>query len=175
MSWQCTEGPYGRYPGEDGYEEDLERYAYERVNNTIRTGSSEESNIVRHIKKASRNYKVPWICNALGLAEYMGTFYACRLPRCYRTFTVNELTKVVEVEGKKNLYILDNGMESVEVSRDDSSEGYNAITIDVTCKSERAEAIVDKIQNHTIFLIVFAKEEPTKDQQPFCSVYTCKY
>lgn len=26
MSWECTEGPYGKYPGEDGYEEDLERY-----------------------------------------------------------------------------------------------------------------------------------------------------
>ena len=34
MSWQSTEGPYGRYPGEDGYEEDLTRYTVEQVENS---------------------------------------------------------------------------------------------------------------------------------------------
>lgn len=31
MSWQCTMGPYGRYPGEDGYEDDLERYEIDTI------------------------------------------------------------------------------------------------------------------------------------------------
>ena len=31
MSWQCAEGPYGRYPGEDGYEEDLTRHTVEQM------------------------------------------------------------------------------------------------------------------------------------------------
>ena len=35
MSWQCTEGPYGKYPGECGYEEDLERFETEGMHDIL--------------------------------------------------------------------------------------------------------------------------------------------
>ena len=35
MSWECTEGPGGKYPGENGYEEDLEEYELRQFENEL--------------------------------------------------------------------------------------------------------------------------------------------
>ena len=35
MSWECTEGPYGKYPNEDGYKEDLHKYEINQFGNKL--------------------------------------------------------------------------------------------------------------------------------------------
>tara|TARA_A100001015_G_scaffold291641_1_gene366052 strand:+ start:1489 stop:2025 length:537 start_codon:yes stop_codon:yes gene_type:complete len=35
MSWECSEGPGGKYPGESGYEEDLEEYELRQFENEL--------------------------------------------------------------------------------------------------------------------------------------------
>ena len=53
-SWQAAEGPYGLYPGEVGYDDDLLRYELKHVESTLREW---ENRVLKHIESV-RN---PWI------------------------------------------------------------------------------------------------------------------
>lgn len=56
MSWRCTEGPTGLYPGDDGYEEGLISYSIRSFEQ-----DSKESSIYWFIKLTLKNSNIPWI------------------------------------------------------------------------------------------------------------------
>lgn len=80
-SWQCTEGPYGRYPGEDGYEGDLDRHEHEsfrkKMDRYFRSDDGEdlpeywECRAALFITETIRKGKVPWAVMPKHLSLYL--------------------------------------------------------------------------------------------------------
>jgi hypothetical protein len=176
MSWQCTEGPYGRYPGEDGYEEDLTRYTVEQIENKLRRRDDDDSieeQVISHINEAGKNNKVSWI---VGVSSYdvecIGTYLTERVFRSAHVIEIDESAKLIKMEkyfdDDDDVYNIGNQRMQFEIS--EKGNGFHVPILNVTMDTNKAETLIDKIQNICGYLIVFSMDGPTKAQEPHCSV-----
>jgi len=172
MSWQCAEGPYGRYPGEDGYEEDLTRHIVEQIENKLRRRDDDDSiekQVISHVKKASKNNKVSWIVGVSSYnAECIGMYLTERLFRSAHVIKIDESAKLVKQRGDNDVYNFENSNALLEISK--KGNGFHVPILNVTMDTKKAETLIDKIQNVCGYLVVFAMDGPTKAQEPHCSI-----
>ncbi len=185
MSWQCTEGPYGRYPGEDGYEEDLTRHTVEQIENKLRRRDDDDSieeQVISHIDAAGKNNKVPWIVGVSSYnMEYIGTYLTERVFRSAHVIEIDESAKLIKMKKPNrnptiytlifdddDVYNIRNQRMQFEISK--KGNGDHVPILHVTMDTKKAETLIDKIQNVCGYLVVFAMDGPTKAQEPHCSI-----
>jgi len=166
MSWQCTEGPYGRYPGEDGYEEDLTRHTVERVERNSKSSGYVEHRVVEHVKKAAKNNKLAWI---VGVSSYgVGMYLTKRVFKNALVIEIDENAELVKQHGDNEVYLFENSNAILEISK--KGNGFHVPILNVTMDTKKAETLIDKIQNVCGYLVVFAMDGPTKAQEPHYSI-----
>ncbi len=174
MSWQCGEGPYGRYPGEDGYDDDLTRYTVEQIENKLRSDDdSVEQRVILHVKKASKTNKVSWIVGAGGYVDSIGTYLSERVFRSAHVIEIDESAKLIKMnkifDDDDDVYNICNQRMQFEISQKGSS-GFRVPILKVTMDTKKAEDLINNIQTNSAYLVVFANSGPTKGQEPHCSV-----
>jgi hypothetical protein len=171
MSWRCTEGPYGRYPGEDGYDDDLTRYAVEQIENKLRYDDSVEQRVISHVREAAKSGKLSWVQTTQNLVGSMGTYLTQRVFKRSHVIKIDKSAGLVKRRGKNNIYNLYNQHTSLEISKE-SSHGFRVPILDLKIDAEDAEDLVDRIKSKSGYLIVFASSAPTKNQAASYSVLT---
>jgi len=167
MSWQCTEGPGGYYPGERGYEESLTQNSIRNFERKVDyDSSSAESQMIRMIEELG-NKTIPWIRTSYD-PSYINVVKYLEEKLNYTHIDIHENTIISQIRLEPSKYNVATSNEGHIVKLDTISKNTKCvIVIDKKFRSDNTMNITDIPHEvvQSIFMnskhcVVFSSAEP---------------
>tara|TARA_Y100000389_G_scaffold164525_1_gene168281 strand:+ start:390 stop:926 length:537 start_codon:yes stop_codon:yes gene_type:complete len=167
MSWQCAEGPYGRYPGEEGYEEDLERDTIERIDRGM-LENGEKAALAFILKSTRMGHKSTWIRTTDGQLKYgdMGLYISAKLGGTQRN--IIKLHRADHLGERKDTDQCDRFILCSQYASISSyfKLEYILLSVDIPVEHERIEELLHGIRQQVHHMVVFSASLPPASWAP---------
>tara|TARA_E500000331_G_scaffold130983_1_gene128218 strand:- start:233 stop:841 length:609 start_codon:yes stop_codon:yes gene_type:complete len=167
MSWQNTPGPFGKYPCEEGYDDDLVEYSLRSFEHGMNNWKRKILNFIKQ-QESTQPLIFPWIVikdrlfKYSGTGEYLSDKYDLPLLYIDSDSKIVQQTFLGETTNKLNVITT-----NLCVVIDPDNPRYVILFID---DEHDYNDVINPILQNCKFVIVFSRSKPNDDQIPLVSV-----